>query len=122
MPGIIERIAKTTAQAYRANAELKYSVGAPPMANDPTCTKRAIQTVRKVVGEGSLIEGPPATGAEDFAFYAERVPGVFVFLGAGNEQKGAVYPGHHEKFTIDEDALETGTALHVQYALDYLNE
>ncbi len=122
MPGIIERIAKSTAQAYRADAELTYTVGVPPTVNDPTCTKRAVETIRKIAGETALFEAPQATGAEDFAFYAEKVPGVFVILGAGNEKKGAVYPQHHEKFTIDEDALEIGTALHVQYALDFLNE
>ncbi len=61
-------------------------------------------------------------GAEDFAFYSEKVPGVFVFLGVMNEEKGACYAQHHQNFNIDEDALEIGTGLHVQYALDFLNE
>jgi len=120
--GIIERIAKNTAQSYRAEAELKYTVGVPPTINDPVCTRRAVETVKKIVGPEALFEVPPVTGAEDFAFYSEKIPGVFVLLGAGNEAKGAIYPQHHESFNIDEDALETGTALHVQYALDFLNE
>ncbi|MFH2130303.1 MAG: M20 family metallopeptidase [bacterium] len=122
MPGIIERIARSTAQAYRAEAELTYTVGVPPTVNDPGCAQRAAASIQKIAGEGALFEVPPVTGAEDFAFYTEKVPGVFVFLGAGNEAKGGLYPQHHEKFNIDEDALETGTALHVQYALDFLNE
>jgi amidohydrolase len=122
MPGIIERISKSTAQAYPTDAELNYEVGAPPTINDSVCTKRAVEAIRKVAGEEALFEVPPVTGADDFAYYSEKIPGVFVFLGAGNEAKGAIYPQHHEYFNIDEDALETGTALNVQYALDFLNE
>ncbi len=122
MPEIIERIAKNTAQAYRADAELTYIPGVPPTINDAVCAKRAVETVRKVVGDDAVFEVPPVTGAEDFAFYSLKVPGVFAFLGAGNEAKGAIYPQHHENFTIDEDALEIGTALHAQYALDFLSE
>jgi metal-dependent amidase/aminoacylase/carboxypeptidase family protein len=122
MPEIIERIAKNTAQAYRADAELTYTPGVPPTINDAACAKRAVETVRKVVGDEAVFEVPPVTGAEDFAFYSQKIPGVFAFLGAGNEAKGAIYPQHHENFNIDEDALEIGTALHAQYALDFLSE
>jgi len=122
MPGILERIARKTAQAYRAEAELKYTIGTPPTVNDPVCTRRAAATIHKIVGDKALLEIPPVTGAEDFAYYAEKIPGVFIFRGAGNPAKGAIHPQHHEKFTIDEDALEIGTALNVQYALDFLNE
>jgi metal-dependent amidase/aminoacylase/carboxypeptidase family protein len=38
----------------------------------------------------------------------------------GNEAKGACYPQHHPMYTIDEDALEIGTALYAQYAMDFL--
>ncbi len=122
MPGMIERIAKSTAQAYRADAELIYTVGVPPMVNDSESVKRAVKTIETIMGVNALFEIPPITGAEDFAFYAEKLPGVFVFLGAMNEEKGACYAQHHENFNIDEDALETGTALNAQYALDFLSE
>jgi len=69
-----------------------------------------------------LFELPPVTGAEDFSYYLEKVPGVFVWLGAGNEEKGIVQAQHHEEFDIDEDVLEIGVVLNVQYALDFLNE
>jgi metal-dependent amidase/aminoacylase/carboxypeptidase family protein len=59
-------------------------------------------------------------GSEDFSFYLEKVPGTFVFLGAKNEEKGIVYPGHHPKFDLDEDTLPFGTALHVAVAREYL--
>ncbi len=121
MPGIIERIAKNTAQTYRAETKTSYLAGVPPTINDAVCAKRAEKTVEKILGPNAVLEAPPVTGAEDFALYANKVPGVFVFLGAMNEEKGACFPQHHENFNIDEDAMETGTALNVQYALDFLS-
>jgi metal-dependent amidase/aminoacylase/carboxypeptidase family protein len=78
--------------------------------------------VANAYGPDVLHELPPVTGAEDFSFYLEEVPGVFIFLGAGNAEKGIVQAQHHEEFDIDEDALEIGMVLNVQYALDFLNE
>ncbi|MBW1849468.1 MAG: amidohydrolase, partial [Deltaproteobacteria bacterium] len=86
------------------------------------CAERAKTVIGNVLGKEAFIDIPPMTGAEDFAFYQQKVPGVFIFLGAGNEDKGASYPQHHEKFNIDEDVLEIGTMLNVQYALEFLNE
>ncbi len=76
----------------------------------------------KPYGKDVLFELPPVTGAEDFSYYLEKVPGVYIFLGAGNEEKGIMQTNHHEEFNIDEDALEIGTVLNIQYALDFLNE
>lgn len=42
-------------------------------------------------------------------------------MGYKNEAKGCIYPPHHEKFKIDEDYMKYGTALHVQFALDFFN-
>jgi metal-dependent amidase/aminoacylase/carboxypeptidase family protein len=50
-------------------------------------------------------------GAEDFSDYLKQVPGAFVFIGAGNEERGIVHPHHHPKFNIDEDALAIGAEL-----------
>ena len=58
-------------------------------------------------------------GTEDFAYFAQKVPGVIAFL--GGENKKSNFPHHHEKFNIDEDALPIGVSLYVQFALDYLN-
>ena len=118
----MERIIKNTASAYRAEAFLDYVNGTPPTVNDAICAERAKKVVRTTLGENAIIDFPPITGAEDFAFYQQHVPGVFIFLGAGNEEKGAVYPQHHERFTIDEDVLESGTLLNVHYALEFLSE
>lgn len=52
----------------------------------------------------------------------QQVPGVLAFVGAGNSDKGANYPHHHEKFTIDEDSLEIGASLYAQYTIDFFKK
>jgi metal-dependent amidase/aminoacylase/carboxypeptidase family protein len=103
-PEIIERIIKGTAAAYRAEAELEYAKLTPVTINDPQLTEKAADIIRRLYGEESLASIPKQTGSEDFAFYCEKAPGVFVFMGAGNEEN-ACYPHHHPKFDIDEGVL-----------------
>lgn len=121
MPKMIERVAKSTAEAYRAEATLEYTYGMPASINNKECSKLAEQTVLKLFGEKGLSLMTKLTGGEDMSEYMNRVPGVLAFVGAGNPEKGAGYPHHHGMFNIDEDSLEIGTSVYVQYALDFLN-
>ena len=122
LPDIMERIITNTAKSYRAEAKLEYVKGVPPTVNEAKSADRTEKMITNTYGKDVLFQVPPITGAEDFSFYLEKVPGVYIFLGAMNEEKGACQAQHHERFNIDEDALEIGTVLHVQYALDFLNE
>jgi amidohydrolase len=122
LPDIMERVISNTAKSYRAEAKLEYVKGVPPTVNEAKSAERAAKMISNTYGKDVLFELPPVTGAEDFAFYLEKVPGVFIFLGAMNKEEGFSQAQHHERFNIDEDALEIGTVLHVQYALDFLNE
>ncbi len=60
--------------------------------------------------------------SEDMSLYFQKAKGVYAIMGYKNENKGCIYPPHHEKFKIDEDYMKYGTALHVQFALDFLNK
>jgi len=77
---------------------------------------------REMLSEGAVQELAPVMGAEDFAFYAQQVPGSFVALGIRNESKGSIYSVHHPRFVVDEDAMPLGAALHVAFALRSLEE
>ena len=63
---------------------------------------------------------PPIMGGEDFAYYTEKVPGCFAFLGVSNPDIEAIYDVHHPMFKVDEDALPLGSAIHVSSALKSL--
>lgn len=64
----------------------------------------------------------PIMGSEDFSFYQEVIPGCFFFLGMHNETLGTMENGHSPYFTVNEDALPYGAALHSSLALRYLLE
>lgn len=122
IPEIIERIIKSTAETYRAEAGLDYSWKTPPVLNDPECSKIATGSVEKILGKDGVALMEKVTGGEDFAEFMNKAPGAIAFVGVRNEKKDACYAQHHERFNMDEDALEIGTALYSQYAVDFLNK
>jgi amidohydrolase len=61
----------------------------------------------------------PVMGGEDFAYYLQKVPGAFIFLGAGDDMP---YPHHHPGFDIDERALVPAASLLASLALGFLGE
>ncbi len=119
----IERISKGIAKTYRGEAEMEYIWGPPPVKNDEESVKFARKCAESLYGKDSLYFSlKKMMGAEDFAYYLKKVPGVFIFVGSGNKEKGTDFPHHHPKFDIDEDALLLGTTLHIEYAVSYLKE
>ena len=118
----IERIAKSTAEAYRATAEMEYSSLVKPTINDDVCAELAQESAAKIVGKENVIHTPAGTGGEDFSEFSSIVPGVMCNLGSGNEEKGTTYPHHHGKFDVDEDVFVDGVAFYAQYALDFLDK
>ncbi len=120
-PAMIERIIKSTASSYRAEAELEYIHISPPTINDPLVAKMAAGALTELYGEEMLGEMEKVMGGEDFAYYMERIPGAMAFVGAGNKEKRTDYPLHNERYNLDEDVLPVGAALHAQFALNFLN-
>ncbi|WP_053955491.1 M20 family metallopeptidase [Inediibacterium massiliense] len=121
-PSILDRVAKSTAQAYRAEATLEYVAGTPATINEKNSSIRAAKSVERILGKEGVSLMEKVTGGEDFAEYLKLAPGVIAFVGVRNEEKGADFPHHHPRFNIDEDALQSGAALYAQYAIDFLSE
>ncbi|MDU4935600.1 MAG: M20 family metallopeptidase [Peptostreptococcaceae bacterium] len=122
IPKIMERIIKHTAETYRAEASLEYTWGMPVSINNKECSKLAKDAVKKILGEDGINSMPKLTIGEDMSEYLNIVPGAIALVGSKNENKECIYPNHHGNFDIDEDSLEIGAALHVQYVLEYLNQ
>lgn len=122
IPQALERIAKNTALSYRAKTELEYIFGTPATINDPESSMIAMKAIEKLFGREKIGSMEKVTGGEDFAMFLEKAPGAIALVGVGNEAKGCTYPQHHERFNMDEDALELGTALYAQYAVDFLSK
>jgi amidohydrolase len=112
----LRRIVAGIASAYNVQAEVRVVRGYPPVHND---TGLAAQFGRYVHEHTSLqIEEPlPTMGAEDFAYFAQHVPGLLIRLGVRSESSGAVHPGHSALFRIDESALPLGVTTLALFAI-----
>jgi amidohydrolase len=119
----IKRTAEDIATASGATAEVRFDsdVSDPVTYNDPALTARMLPTLTRVVGASELIETPPATWSEDFSFYQQKIPGLFVFLGV--RKPGASMdeyaPNHSPRFKVDENALKLGVRVLANLTVDY---
>jgi amidohydrolase len=97
--------------------------GNPVLVNDPALSARVRPSLVRAAGAANVIEMPPQTGAEDFAYFANQVPGFYFFVGATPVgQDAATAPSNHSpKFFLDESALPLGTRAMLQVVLDYLH-
>lgn len=119
----ITEIADLVARANGCEAAVTFPfTDTPPTVNDGGCWRLAAAVGAELLGSDRVQEVAPILGGEDFAYYTERKPGCFVFVGVRNEEKGAVHGVHHPKFTVDEDALPIGAALHAAFAVRALAE
>ena len=118
----IPRIAEHTAAAHRAKAVTEFTGESYPfLFNDPEMSAMAKEVVVDTFGADKLDEPRFATmGAEDFAFYLEKVPGAYVWLGV-NPSDSERYPAlHSPHYDFNDDALPTGIELMCGLALRYL--
>lgn len=122
---ILKRIRNTAehiAQSAGAGATVEYFPYAPVVRNEPALLEQMQPTLQWAAGEDALESLQPVTGGEDFAYYAEKIPAVFVFLGVnkdGIDPKDAA-PNHSPLFFINEAALITGVRTLSGLAADYL--
>jgi amidohydrolase len=123
---VFERIEKTAtliAESSGATAEVEIQDGTLITFNDPEITRRLMPTVVATAGEDNVHLVRPITGAEDFSFYAEKVPSLFLFLGGMDPAMDkADAPGHHTPdFRVDDRGMKLGVEIYTNIALDYLS-
>ena len=117
MPGRIERVLKACCEASGATYDYTYLWRYPVTANDPQQTQYARALAEHVVGDRMVVDASQLMGAEDFSFFAERVPACFYTLGASSSPETS-HPHHSSLFDIDEAALSNGVAMMTALALD----
>lgn len=119
----IDEILRGIEISFNCKCKLELELGYPVLYNNAEFIRDyAVGSTAKIVGAENVIELPvPSMGAEDMAYYLEKVPGVIGSLGAGNVAKGITVGGHNSLFNIDEDCLWVGTACLAQTAWDYLS-
>jgi amidohydrolase len=117
MPERIERVLRACCDASSATYRFEYLQRYPVTANDPAQTAYAKSLAARLVGEERVFDADRLMGAEDFSFFAQRVPACFYTLGTRGGPSTA-HPHHSSLFDIDEAALPTGVAMMTALALD----
>ena len=117
----LRQIVEGIAAAQGATVTIEYDRGYPPTVNNEEMAALAAKSIVKIVGEDNLFDMKPMMPAEDMSYFLEERPGAYFMTGCRNEAKGIVWPHHHPKFDIDEEALGIGTAALAQVAIDFLN-
>ncbi|HZG78735.1 MAG TPA: amidohydrolase [Paenibacillus sp.] len=105
----LESVLDATCRMFGATYELDYKFGYPPVVNHAGPTERVLSLARERLGDEAVAVCQPMMAGEDFSFYLEKVPGCFLFVGAGNDSIRA--PHHHPLFDLDERALQTSVDL-----------
>jgi len=119
----IERVATSVAESMGATVTVEIDPGVPVTWNDEALTEAMLPTLQSVYGRDHVRLGELITGAEDFSFYQEQVPGLFFFIGGrprGVAAEAAI-PNHSPLFDIDEGALVLGVQAMSRLAVDYLD-
>jgi amidohydrolase len=119
----IKRTAEGIAAANGATAEVGIEPYVPVTYNDPALTARMLPTLQRAAGgTKNVVEIKAVTGAEDFACYQEKVPGLFVFLGGmtPGTDPATVADHHTTGFKVDEGAFPLGVRTLATLAADYL--
>jgi len=118
----IEKTASAIAETQGATATVKVFQGVPVTYNDPPLTAWGTKSLGRGLGEERVTESRPVMGAEDFSILAQKVPGMFFFLGItppGEDPREA--PANHSPlFHIHEPALKYGLRALAYLAIDYL--
>ncbi|MGA2759673.1 MAG: M20 family metallopeptidase [Candidatus Cybelea sp.] len=111
----VRRIVAGVAAAYNVDADVRVVRGYPPVVNDEPLAQRFAAYMR-ANSQVHVAQPQPTMGGEDFAYFAQRVPGLLIRLGVRSESAGAVHPAHSALFRIDEAALPVGVTTLVLFA------
>ena len=119
----IKLTATKIAESGGATAEVVIDNKTPVTYNDPALTEKMVASLEKAAGKENVIRINAVTGAEDFAFFQQKVPGLFFFVGAMMpDQDPNTVPAHHTPdFMIDERGMIVGLKAMLNVTLDYMN-
>jgi amidohydrolase len=116
----LRSLAEGVAAVRRLSAEVQIDRGYPVTVNHPAAIERVRRCVHSLLGaDARVVDSEPKCGAEDFAYFLQRVPGAMVWLGSGNPARGSHHPHHHPLFDVDEDCLPLGAALLAEFCLSF---
>ena len=120
----VNEIATNIAESAGAKADVKINILYPVTFNDIPLTEKMIGTLEEVAGKDKVILTTAKTGAEDFSYFQQKVPGFFFFLGGMPKGKNPLEaaPHHTPDFYIDESGLVLGVRSLSRLTVDYMEK
>lgn len=118
----IKQVATAIAESAGATADVTITNKTGITYNDPSLTEKMLPTLEAVAGKENVFLTPAVTGAEDFSFYQEKIPGLYFFLGGAPKGKpiAETAPHHTPDFYIDESSFVLGMKMMTNLTLDYM--
>ena len=118
----IKEITTNIVSAFGGTVDINIAKGYPVLTNNEVLTQRSYDRAVAYLGKENVIITTPRMGAEDFAFYSQKIPACFYRLGTGNPDKGINSNIHTPTFNIDENALIIGMGLMAFHAIGELSD
>ncbi len=112
----LTRTAEGMAASLRCTARVTAEFLTPPVLNDPVMTEIARDIAAEIVGADHVIQPDPLTGSDDVAYFWQKVPGCYAFVGSARPEWSPAPAHHNAKFDIDESVMEIGAELLVRAA------
>lgn len=119
----LEEIVSNVSKANNAKSKITYLVSYPITFNDPELYNEMLPSLKRAIGQQNVNFMDAVTGAEDFSYFQEKVPGLYFFIGGtkiGEDPKLAA-PHHTPDFYVDDSSMLTGLKSMTTLTLDYLN-
>ncbi|SOC43066.1 M20 metallopeptidase family protein [Salinicoccus kekensis] len=116
----MEGIRRGIEESFALECELEYVKGYPAVLNSDELVDMLLEaTEGKTEFISSVEEVELSMGGEDFAYYLEKVPGVFFNIGTMNKELETDYPHHHPKFDIDEAGMQAGVEAYLRLITNF---
>jgi amidohydrolase len=117
-----EQVIRQVAGGLGCEVDIDVQRLTPATINDAAVAQKVLASARRLLPQAEITSGNYITmGSEDFAFFMEKVPGCFFFIGSANSEKGLDAAHHHPRFDIDESCLPSAAALMTTAVMDYLS-
>ncbi len=109
-----DAVCEGVCKAMGATYKIEKVFGYPAVLNNPDIAAIVAEAGCESVGAANVVEVGPSMGGEDFSYFMQKAPGMFLMLGGGNPATDAIYPHHHPKFDIDDSVLPIGVETFVR--------
>jgi amidohydrolase len=112
----VGRVAEGVAASLRCTARVENEFLTPAVVNDPAMVRIARAVSAEIVGADNVLAPEPLTGSDDVAYFWQKVPGCYAFVGSARPEWAPAPAHHNARFDLDESALEIGAELLVRSA------